>query len=54
MALVSSSLSHLRNKHKKRTRQGSGRGTKFGTKPEGKAGKKQLQRYRKKPRGQGK
>jgi hypothetical protein len=54
MALVSSSLSYLRNKHKKRTRQGMGRGSKFGTKPEGKAGKKQLQRYKKKPRGQGK
>ena len=54
MALVSSSLSHLRNKHKKRTRQGSGRGTKLGTKPQGNAGKKQLQRYKKKSRGQGK
>ena len=53
MALVSSSLSHLRNKHKKRTRQGMGRGSKWGTKPEGKAGKKQLRRYKKKPRGQG-
>ena len=46
MALVSSSLSHLRNKHKKRTRQGMGRGTKFGSK-----GSK---RYKKKSRGQGK
>ena len=46
MALVSSSLSHLRNKHKKRTRQGLGRGTKFGSK-----GSK---RYKKKSRGQGK
>ena len=54
MALVSTSLWVSRNKHKKRTRQGSGRGTKFGTKPEGKAGKKQLQRYKKKSRGQGK
>ena len=54
MALVSSSLSHLRNKHKKRTRQGSGRGTKFGTKPTGKAGKKSRNRYKKKSRGQGK
>ena len=54
MALVSSSLSQSRNKHKKRTRQGTGRGTKWGTKPQGKAGKKQLQRYKKKPRGQGK
>ena len=54
MALVSSSLSHLRNKHKKRTRQGMGRGTKWGTKPQGKSGKKQLQRYKKRSRGQGK
>ena len=54
MALVSSSLWVSRNKHKKRTRQGTGRGTKWGTKPQGKAGKKQLQRYKKRPRGQGK
>ena len=54
MALVSSSLWQSKNQHKKRTRQGNGRGTKFGTKPEGKTGKKQLQRYKKKPRGQGK
>ena len=46
--------SRPKNKHKKRTSQGSGRGTKFGTKPEGKAGKKQLQRYKKRSRGQGK
>ena len=52
MALVSSSL--LRNIHKKRTRQGLGRGTKHGTKPQGNAGKKQLLRYKKKSRGQGK
>ena len=42
------------SKARKRTRQGKGRGTKFGTKPEGNAGKKQLQRYKKKSRGQGK
>ena len=54
MALVSSSLWQSKNHHKKRTRQGSGRGTKVGTKPQGKAGKKQLQRYKKKSRGQGK
>ena len=54
MALVSSSLWASRNKHKKRTRQGSGRGTKVGTKPQGNASKKQLQRYKKKSRGQGK
>jgi len=52
MALVSSNLS--RNKHKKRTRQGAGRGSKQGTKPQGNASKKQLQRYKKKSRGQGK
>lgn len=44
----------IRNRHKKRTRQGSGRGTKFGTKPQGNASNKQLQRYKKKSRGQGK
>ncbi len=54
MALVSSSLSHLRNKHKKRTRQGMSRGTKWGTKPCGNTSKKKLQRYKKKYRGQGK
>ena len=54
MALVSSSLWVSRNKHKKRTRQGSGRGTKRGTKPEGNSSKKQLQRYKKRSRGQGK
>ena len=42
MALVSTFLS--KNKHKKRTRQGSGRGTKWGTKPEGKAGNLKLAR----------
>jgi hypothetical protein len=46
MALVSSSLWQSKNHHKKRTRQGMGRGTKFGSK-----GSK---RYKKKPRGQGK
>ena len=46
MALVSTSLWTIRNKHKKRTRQGMGRGTKWGTK-----GSK---RYKKRPRGQGK
>ena len=46
MALVSSSLWVSRNKHKKRSRQGMGRGTKWGTK-----GSK---RYKKRPRGQGK
>jgi len=54
MALVSSSLWVSRNKHKKRSRQGTGRGTKWGTKPQGKSSKKQLQGYKKKPRGQGK
>jgi len=54
MALVSSSLWVSRNKHKKRTRQGMGRGTKYGTKPTGNVSKKKLQRYKKKPRGQGK
>ena len=43
-----------KGKSKKRTRQGMGRGTKWGTKPTGKASKKQLQGYKKKPRGQGK
>jgi len=54
MALVSSSLWVTKNKHKKRTRQGMGRGTKWGTKPQGNSSKKQLQRYKKKKRGQGK
>ena len=53
MALVSSSLWQSKNQHKKRTRQGNGRGTKFGTKPQGNASRKQLQRYKKKSRGQG-
>ena len=44
----------IKNRHKKRTRQGLGRGTKFGTKPQGNASRKQLQRYKKKSRGQGK
>jgi len=46
MALVSSSLSQSRNKHKKKSRQGNGGGTKWGRK--GSKG------YKKKPRGQGK
>ena len=54
MALVSSSLWQSKNQHKKRTRQGNGRGTKVGTKPQGNASMKQLQRYKKKSRGQGK
>ena len=54
MAIINTGTWLSKNKHKKRTRQGNGRGTKFGTKPEGKTGKKQLQRYKKKPRGQGK
>lgn len=54
MAIVSTGTWLSKNHHKKRTRQGSGRGTKFGTKPEGNAGKKQLQRYKKESRGQGK
>ena len=54
MALVSSSLWASRNKHKKRTSQGMGRGTKWGTKPTGSQSKKKLQRYKKKYRGQGK
>ena len=54
MALVSTSLWVSRNKHKKRTCQGTGRGTKWGTKPCGNASKKKLQRYKKRHRGQGK
>jgi hypothetical protein len=54
MALVSTSLWASRNKHKKKTRQGMGRGTKWGTKPCGNASKKKLQRYKKRHRGQGK
>jgi len=38
----------------KSTRQGMGRGTKWGTKPAGKGNKKALTRYKKKYRGQGK
>jgi hypothetical protein len=37
----------------KKTRQGRGRGTKWGTKPTGNASKKTLNRYKKKNRGQG-
>ena len=54
MALVSTNIWGKRTKHRKRTRSGSGRGTKYGTKPQGKVIKKQLQRYKKKSRGQGK
>ena len=54
MALVSTSLWTIRNTHKKKTRQGLGRGTKWGTKPTGNQAKKKLQRYKKKYRGQGK
>ncbi len=54
MALVSTSVLATKNKHKKRTRQGMGRGTKWGTKPCGNTSKKKLQRYKKKYRGQGK
>ena len=56
MALVSTSLWTIRNTHKKKTSQGMGRGTKWGTKPPigGNPSKKKLQRYKKKYRGQGK
>ena len=54
MALVSSLWVSRKNKHKKRSRQGTGRGTKWGTKPSGNPSKKKLQRYKKIPRGQGK
>ena len=55
MALVSTSLWTIRNPHRKRTKQGTGRGTKYGTKPPpvGNPPKKKLQRYKKRPRGQG-
>lgn len=53
MAMVTDGFMKSQKKIK-RTRQGTGRGTKFGTKPEGMASKKQLQRYKKKKRGQGK
>ena len=43
----------IRGKHKKKTRQGMGRGTKWGTKPSGKSSTKARTRYKKKPRGQG-
>ena len=46
MALVSTSVWATKNKHKKRTRQGNGGGTKWG--------RKGSKRYKKKPRGQGK
>ena len=56
MALVSTSLWTIRNKHRKRTKQGTGRGTKYGTKPPtgGNPPGKRLQRYKKRSRGQGK
>lgn len=38
---------------RKKTRQGMGRGTKWGNKPTGKASKKSRNRYTKKYRGQG-
>ena len=53
MAVITSGFIKSQKRVKK-TCQGSGRGTKFGTKPEGKACKKQLQRYKKKSKGQGK
>ena len=46
MALVSSSLWVSRNKHKKKSRQGNGGGTKWG--------RKGSKRYKKRSRGQGK
>jgi len=54
MAKVSSDIRKPSNKHKKKTRQGMGRGTKWGTKPCGNTSRKKLQRYKKKYRGQGK
>ena len=56
MARVSSVFKNIaRQQKRKRTRQGNGRGTKWGNKPQGNAvSKKQLQRYKKKSRGQGK
>ena len=54
MAKVSSDIRKPRNKQKKKTRQGMGRGTKWGTKPCGNTSRKKLQRYKKKYRGQGK
>ncbi len=42
-----------KGKSKKRTRQGMGRGTKWGTKPSGRSSKKARDRYKKKYRGQG-
>ena len=50
------SLFSERNKGRttKKTNQGMGRGTKWGIKPTGKAGKKTRNRYTKKYRGQGK
>ncbi len=56
MARVSSVFKNIaRQQKRKRTRQGNGRGTKWGNKPQGNAAsKKQLQRYKKKSRGQGK
>ena len=40
-------------KNVKKTRQGMGRGTKWGTKPAGRSSKKARIRYKKKYRGQG-
>ena len=56
MAIVSTSLWTIINTHRKHTKQGTGRGTKYGTKPppDGNPPKKKLQRYKKRPRGQGK
>ena len=46
MAIVNTGTWLSKNHHKKRTRQGMGRGTKWG--------RKGSERYKKKPRGQGK
>jgi hypothetical protein len=56
MALVSTSIWGRITKHRKHTKQGTGRGTKYGTKPpsDGAPSRKRLQRYKKSPRGQGK
>ena len=42
-----------KRKRNKKTRQGSGRGTKWGTKPTGTASSKKTSRYKKRYRGQG-
>ena len=56
MAIISTSIWGNRTQRRKKTRQGTGRGTKYGTKPPpvGSPPKKKLQRYKKSPRGQGK